>query len=144
MKCLTVCQPHAWFMFEDPAVLATFMIERKRIENRCWETSHRGPLLIHAGASKSWMRPFEGKGFPRLTYSAIIGVVELKDCWSCEDSPLPPWILSHQHTDKMSNFWWEIANPRKFETPIKYSGAQRLFNVFDKPVLAAAATLRQA
>jgi hypothetical protein len=39
MKALTIRQPWAWLIMEG----------RKRIENRTWQASYRGPLLIHAG-----------------------------------------------------------------------------------------------
>lgn len=41
LKALTVHAPWAWAMIHGP----------KRVENRSWGTSHRGPLAIHAGVS---------------------------------------------------------------------------------------------
>jgi hypothetical protein len=49
MKCLTICQPHAWGIVHGT----------KRIENRRWYTGYRGPLLIHAGKSKDWLGLWE-------------------------------------------------------------------------------------
>ena len=46
MRCLTVRQPWAW------AIVAGL----KSIENRSRRTTHRGPLLIHAGISRSELK----------------------------------------------------------------------------------------
>ena len=45
MKCLTICQPWAW------AIVAA----GKDVENRTRPTRYRGPLLIHAGASRRFL-----------------------------------------------------------------------------------------
>ncbi len=41
MKALTIDAPWAWAIVHG----------HKRVENRSWRTSHRGPLAIHAGKS---------------------------------------------------------------------------------------------
>jgi hypothetical protein len=42
MKALTIDAPWAWAIVHG----------HKRVENRSWRTSHRGPLAIHAGLSR--------------------------------------------------------------------------------------------
>lgn len=44
MKALSILQPWAWLI-----VNADRYPRPKRVENRTWPTSFRGPLLIHAG-----------------------------------------------------------------------------------------------
>jgi hypothetical protein len=39
MKCLSIRQPWAWAILHGG----------KRIENRTWNTTYRGPILLHAG-----------------------------------------------------------------------------------------------
>src|SRR5262245_6393260 len=81
MKVLTVYQPWAWAIIHGP----------KRIENRAWDTSYRGPLLIHAAKSRKYVDVEDratwpdryGIDFPplnQLAFGAIIGCVNLYDC----------------------------------------------------------------
>jgi hypothetical protein len=134
MKCLTICQPHALFVCEDPAKLEAMGIEPKRIENRKWRTPYRGPLLIHAGASRKWLTPF--KHLPiKPVFSAILGVAELTDIWSRTGRDIPAWVRTHQHTDDIEGMcWWHLTNVRRFKKPIPYSGALGLFEVPDAVV----------
>jgi hypothetical protein len=78
MKALTVCQPWAWAIIHAP----------KRIENRTWRTSHRGPLAVHAGLSQRLVRGNLPDGTRvrvfELVYRAIVGVV---DCVPVGESP---------------------------------------------------------
>lgn len=143
MKCLTVCQPHAWFIFADVDKLAQYGIPPKRIENRNWETRYRGPLLIHAGASTKWMAGWWDSNLPPLVYGAILGACELEGCWP-NHAESPNWITEHYHTDGTSAFWWAIGNVRRFAEPIPYKGAQGLFNVPDSIVSKAMAALTPA
>jgi len=86
MKAITIQQPWAE------------MIARglKRVENRSWRTSHRGPLAIHAGKSTAAMEMENSEEWPErygvalpqfgeLQFGAIIAVVELRDCVALED-----------------------------------------------------------
>ena len=117
MKCLTVCQPWASAIVHGP----------KRIENRNWPTTYRGPLLIHAGKSKAFMHTNtlnDGTKVDRsaLVFGAIIGIAELTDCERVEnldtDDPFAegPWC-------------WTLANVRAFAAPIPYRGQMGLFAV---------------
>lgn len=99
MKCLSLWQPWATLI----------VIGAKRIETRHWETSHRGPLLIHA--AKKWTRELKDMCFDEPFSSAIaknrpnrggafflgdildellprgciLGVCDLVKCWPTED-----------------------------------------------------------
>lgn len=83
MKALTVLQPYAHLIAlpdSDPRA--------KRIENRTWPTSYRGPLFIHAGLSrKRLVTPGgisheEDYGLPvaDMAFGAIVAVADLVDC----------------------------------------------------------------
>lgn len=104
MMVLTVKQPWAWGLIHGP----------KRVENRSWPTSYRGPLAIHAGKSRTALGD-EGDLFPgmpgygELVYGAIIGVVDLVECVPVTDARVAggpfaegPWC-------------WVTENPRPVE-----------------------------
>jgi ASCH domain len=94
----------------------------KNVENRTWETQHRGPLLIHASLPKcsaaelAWRRGYiaersgvaQGAQPQEFTSSAILGMVDLMDCVLHADSP---WAAAdHVH--------WLLSNPRVLEEPL--------------------------
>jgi hypothetical protein len=128
MKSLTLRQPWAHFIIHG----------QKRIENRSWPTSHRGPLLIHAGSNRSeldarpwssWERRMPGLKREDLVFGAILGVVEVIDCVPWEDVKEDRWAEGP--------WCWLLENVRAFPEPVPYSGAQGLFSVPDHllPVL---------
>lgn len=145
MMCLTVLQPwaHLFFLpFDHP--------DWKGGENRTWRTKHRGPMLIHAGVNrrcvKSWnprlLRNYQ-ESFP-MTFGAIIGQVDVVDCFPTTEGPLPPggailddpfvyhrfpWLHGHKHVE--GPIFWLFTNPRRFVEPIPFRGAQGLFSVPD-------------
>lgn len=137
MKALTICQPFAHLI-----CLPDDHPRAKRVENRQWPTSYRGPLLIHAGKSRNWMDRNEEYGIPEsdLVFGAIVGVANLADCVKLETRPgwnggvVPdhakrrwPWLLQHEHTE--GPYCLVLTECRRFEKPIPYRGAQGLFDV---------------
>src|SRR3546814_4442712 len=68
MKALTICQPYAELI----------LLGLKRVENRSKPTRHRGPLLIHAGKSRDWLRivpqPPTYEGCPDMSYDRTSGL----------------------------------------------------------------------
>jgi hypothetical protein len=81
MKAITICQPWAW------AIAAGHKI----IENRPRAWHHRGPIAIHAGLSKKWMREgcefLESRGIAlpeRFEFGAVIAVARLVNCQRLE------------------------------------------------------------
>ena len=70
MKALTICQPYAELIARGD----------KWIENRTWYTPHRGPLLIHAGKSRKYMRDGDDERFPDMAFGAVIAIASLVDC----------------------------------------------------------------
>lgn len=83
MKALTICQPFAHLI-----CLPDDDDRRKRVENRTWPTSYRGPLLIHAGKSRQWLELNDAGDRDELydlaladmTFGAIVGIADLRDC----------------------------------------------------------------
>lgn len=150
MKAITICQPYAALI-----LLPTSHPDHKFVENRTWPTSYRGPLLIHAGKSRSWLHGYVGgfNGLPHvddLPFGAIVGVAELSRCDSIRDlmnichgvtdasskeKLAAKTIRAHKHTE--GPFCWVLKNIRKFNTPIPYRGAQGLFDVPDEVVAEA-------
>jgi hypothetical protein len=116
VKTLTVQQPWAW------AIVAGV----KRIENRSWPTSYRGPILIHAGKTRKNMRRIYGQPlFPEapdedsLVFGAVVGGVEIIDCVPVEEVAderfaFGPWC-------------WLLRNPWLLAHPLPMAGKLRLF-----------------
>lgn len=85
MVALSIRQPWAWLIVSGA----------KDIENRSWETDHRGPLWIHAGTTKAKRDDLDAAeeflGYPvpteKLLYGGVIGRVILKDCVRDHSSP---------------------------------------------------------
>lgn len=135
MKALTICQPHAHFIAHGP----------KRVENRTWRTDYRGPLLIHAGKSRKYLRGcgtahiFRCYGLAppsadtAMPFGAIIAVCDLIDCVRLQD-------VHHDHpgvcpTDFIEGPWcWIIDHVRRLPEPIPFTGRQMLFDVPDEVV----------
>ena len=122
MYALTICQPWAFAVMEGI----------KRFENRVWDTSYRGPLVIHAGKSRKWLGGLDdlrSLGYlcyeEDLRFGEILGVVDLVACHKRAD----------MHTDDPfaeGPFCWEVLRPRKLFEPIPYRGRQGLFQIPDE------------
>jgi len=124
MKCLSVLQPWAHLILSG----------QKWVENRTWTTRHRGPLLIHAGRGKTALEaariavPTARWTETDLVYGAIVGIVNVVDCWPIDDPRLaqPPysgWAFGPS--------CWVLAEPRAFGRPIEWRGRLGLFEVAD-------------
>lgn len=105
--------------------------DAKRVENRIWETHHRGPIVIHAGASLEWLDTYSGPVPTGMPFSAIMGVADLLTCVRAEDisaGRLPvelQWLTAHKH---VSGPWcWVLGNVRVLAKPIPYKGSQRIW-----------------
>lgn len=119
MKALTIRQPWA------------FAIARlgKTIENRTWNTAHRGLLAIHAGArwdgNEAAARVFELSGayVLKTEMSAIVAVVELVDiCTALDSCGCGPWAVPGQ-------CHWKLTNPRELATPVECKGRLGLWSL---------------
>ena len=115
MKALTVLQPFAHLI----------IIGEKRAESRRWYTPYRGPLLIHAGKSRSWLEPGDEDRNPGMAFGAIVGKCELLDCRKFEDDD--------------EDWEWVLCDVQRFATPIPYRGKRGLFDIPDDVVAEAMA-----
>lgn len=120
MKALTICQPFAHLIV---------VAREKRVENRTWATNYRGPLAIHAGKSRSWLRG--AAPTPDMVFGAVIGLADLVDCLPIEDIERGvydrkyPWLRDHYHTE--GPVCWVLQNIRSIR-PIYCGGRQGLWN----------------
>lgn len=124
MKAITVWQPHA----EQIASGA------KMIENRSWYTSHRGPLLIHAGLRCDPDVP--GAGL--LPRGVFVAVVELADVHVGRDDLGSRCRCSGGGAEwwRDDPIWhWRLVNPRRVAN-VPARGRQMLWTPGDA-VMAA-------
>jgi len=140
MKALTICQPYASLIVGWQGMDPRY---QKRVENRTWHTAYRGPLLIHAGKNRKWLKTWDGPVPEDMPFGALLGIVSLTDCiWldrSCFpvrfDPPLSSdlsWLRTHMHTE--GPLCLVLANTRRFATPIPYTGQRGLFDVPDEMI----------
>jgi activating signal cointegrator 1 len=136
LKAITVHQPYAHLIVTPEAELPIGAVP-KRVENRRWATSHRGPLLVHAGKSLNWLNEEDYPcpsghtltydDFPEMAFGAIIGQVDLIDCVELKSLDLNHWVRRHFHSS--GPFCWILENATRFDRPISWRGQQGLFDV---------------
>jgi len=147
MKALSIHQPWAWAILHAG----------KCVENRTWQTHHRGPLLIHASKSRrssdawladEWRERFglDRPPWEELPTGVLVGVVELVACL-----PLAEWREWHAagdpratHVEAMTSPWaegpwcWVLAEPKALEEVKPWKGQQNLFEVAEGVVSGVA------
>lgn len=107
VKILTIHQPWAHLICAG----------EKKVENRSWPTSYRGPVLIHAGKSRKSLKIELARATmpeEEMAFGAIVGLVEVVDCVELADAPADrfasgPWC-------------WLLANPKALRRPIPCNG----------------------
>lgn len=152
MKCLSLWQPWATLI----------VIGAKQFETRSWPTTWRGPLLIHAAkkrdaGSRSYtydvafqraLIPAGYRMYEDLPFGAVLGVVDMVDCWFVRRDPddngklwagnrsrgLPIGDEGFFGNYAHGRYAWQLANPRRFPTPVPLKAWQGIFNVSDKLV----------
>jgi len=118
MKALSVIMPWPWLILKHG----------KDVENRSWQTSYRGRILIHASKKpdKNSIQimslfnatPTETELKEFFTwYGCIVGAVELVDCVKNYKSP---WAES-------GAFHWVLKNPVLFDKPVPAKGSLGLW-----------------
>lgn len=145
MKAISIRQPWAWLILRpdlagQARLDAIARQEIKDIENRTWSTSHRDPVLIHAGKAMTRGEyedvehylselyetgPYDGwlitlPKFDELERGGIVGMANITDCSRYSSSR---WHLPHCFGFALTN---TLALPF---TP--YKGALSLFEVPD-------------
>ncbi|MBK9755892.1 MAG: ASCH domain-containing protein [Nannocystis sp.] len=111
MRALSIRQP--W--------IELILRGEKDVENRSWNTRHRGPLLLHASRTIETIKARE-HGLSDFITGCILGVVDVRDCTKEVRSR---WHIS-------GHFGWYLTNPRRFGTPIPYRAKVGLFHVNDE------------
>lgn len=130
MKTITICEPYATLISRGI----------KRVENRTWPTSYRGPLAIHAGKSRDWLdlnddgTADEEYGIPlsEMAFCCVVAVAELVACLHIDiirggmfDAAYP-WLREHEHTE--GPWCLVLENVVRLPEPIPAKGAQGLWN----------------
>ena len=141
MKAISLWQPWATlWLLTNP--------DEKVFETRPWFASYRGPLLVHAAKKRDGdVREYleciyfrdrlaaHGLTTDMLAFGAIIGRVDLIDCYRMGNSGAP-----NDREDKAGNWepgryaWKRGPNPILFNKPIPYRGSQGFFEVPDQDV----------
>jgi hypothetical protein len=123
----------------------------KPIENRTWQTGHRGRIAIHAAGTidRLGMRAVFGDYPPaRVVTSAVIGTVEIEsihragsdlctapDCTATLPDGRRTWAEFSSNRPGRVVYHWRMRRPRRFETPIPYTlGRLGLWDI-DSPTL---------
>lgn len=115
MRALTIRQPWA----------AAITFADKRVENRTWPTSYRGPVLIHAGKTvdrrSGPMAAAVVRGL-QLELGAVLAVARVVDCHDSADekTPCTPWSATGQ-------FHHVLDEVTALPLPIPWRGAQGLW-----------------
>lgn len=133
MKAITICQPYPELILRG----------EKRVENRNQFWRHRGPILIHAGKSRDYLRLNErgtvdasGVALAQMTFGAIVGVCDVVDCvrvvrWDTgmtRKQPVfsdavnnkYPWLARHDHSE--GPYCLILENVRRFAEPLPARG----------------------
>ena len=143
MKCLSLWNPWASVIFEHDD--AGRMV--KPDETRCWWTSVRGRIAIHAAKYQikdDERRHYEslllslGLRWRELPFGSIIGTVELTHCISApviakdrEDWQLVWGDYRAVGDDGKARYAFVLRDPIRLPKPIPWKGRQGFFNVPD-------------
>lgn len=135
MKALTICEPFATLIARGA----------KRVENRTWSTSYRGPLYIHAGKSKDWLNldptgKFDSEykiPLSQMSFGAVIAIAKMTDCVHIERIGQEhirkkyPWLENHEHAEGP---WCFILESVNCIGPWPWRGAQGMFDIDDDEI----------
>jgi hypothetical protein len=109
VRALSVRQPWATLIVDGV----------KTVENRTWDTTHRGPLAIHAARTPVELRA-RREPLDHYVFGAVIGVVDLVDV--VRDHP-SEWAIN-------GCYHWLLASPRRLRGgPVTVRGRLGLFPV---------------
>lgn len=132
MKALSLTRPWTWMVLHGG----------KTIENRVWQTTYRGPVVVHGAQSKDVdaVVPFvdllstdAAAALDRalrdgsIMHLGLLGVVDLAGCCTVEmtgegECRCGPWAMPGQAH-------WQLTNPRPFRDPIPAKGALGLWTL---------------
>jgi len=129
MKALTIQQPYAELIARG----------EKRVENRRWYASYRGPLAIHAGKGRDYLdldplgvSDASGLLVRDMAFGAIVATCELVACIPIRDirslrfESRFPWLSDHWHAE--GPFCFILENINRLPQSIPCKGAQGLWD----------------
>lgn len=117
MRALTIRQPWA----------SAIAHGTKRTENRTWNTTYTGPLLIHAGARYA-EHVISGTDGPGVR-SAVLAVATLTGCHLADGDCCGAW-------GQRNVYHWQLDGVRALPTPVSAKGRLGLWRPTDD-ILAA-------
>ena len=131
LSAISILQPWAGFILSGS----------KRVENRTWQTRHRGPLLIHAGQNRRMLERtvpdhwFDLAGIIRhdalnrgeFKTGAVLGIVNVVDVRLAVGKQPTSW--HDPPTPGRKSYWWELSDAVLFDKPIEHQGRLMLFDV---------------
>lgn len=121
MKALSFHQPRA----------EQIILGQKTVDLRSWQTAYRGPLAIHAAATRRDDRCRDLGFTPEtLAYGAVIGRVELVEIRLLDAETyvaLQPQHRSEAPFPGAPCYGWVFANPERLPEPLPVMGRRRLF-----------------
>lgn len=120
VKALTIRQPWAACIVEGS----------KTIEVRSRPTHHRGPLAIHAAATRE--RGFSKEEIGHLPLGAVVGMVQVVDCRPLEpaDAEAALYVeLTEEDCDGL--LAWILSEPLELIEPLPAKGYQNFWNLPD-------------
>jgi hypothetical protein len=106
----------------------------KNFENRTWQTSYRGEIVIHTGKKidkegVDYLR-LQGIDVPmNLPTSCFLGTVEIVDCIRFEK------IIKAEYNRLwcVGPYCWKLCNPKPFDNPVYEAGQLGIFVVDTAP-----------
>lgn len=143
VAALTVQQPFADLLAREgrpdgdlPLFCPYSQMPPKRVENRRWETTHRGPLLIHAGKSRERLGDAgdQQEDWGSFTFGAFVAMGFLVACLETDHAGgllgWPGhlhWLKDHPYVE--GPYCFVLVGVRRFPQPIPRKGSQGLFYV---------------
>ncbi|HZZ77291.1 MAG TPA: ASCH domain-containing protein [Gemmataceae bacterium] len=135
LTCLSIQQPWVDLILDG----------KKQIENRTWPWTGAQELLkagkkvtlgIHVSSSLNIWRSLTasqrqlfapGWSDAGVTGGVVVGIVDVVRV--CQWNELPPAMQRHKYTLKEFAWHWELTNPRRLLTPVRWPGNASLFKV---------------
>lgn len=118
-KAITICNPY-------PELILRL---EKPIENRERHWSYRGPVLIHAGKSRSWMGDDDWKRYPNLSWGALVGSMNIDACLDIDDDWPARFAHLKDHEHANGQFCLMVAEVHRFVTPVPCNGSLGLWDI---------------
>jgi len=105
----------------------------KTVDIRTWQTVYRGPLAIHAAATRRDAR-CRALGFDpdALTYGALVGTVTLTEIRALDAEAYAALQDQHRLEQPFPGapcYGWFFTDPQRLPAPLPFAGRRRLFDV---------------